>query len=195
MVATMWKSVEHEDPSYREIDPSAKIADTARIEPFCVIDEHVEIGENTIIGPFNHIRSGTKIGNNCKIGGHGTFEGRCSIGNYVRIGTHCNIGWNCEIDDYVFIGGQFTGGNDKHMLWHRVDIFPIDGYKILRGARIGLGVVLLPGIIIGEEAMIGAGSLVTHSVPSLEIWYGHPAMKRGMVPNSEKLRVNNSTNL
>lgn len=189
MVATIIGEVrESAEHIWRGIDYNANIDPTVRIEPFCIIEEGVDIGENTLIGAFNHIRKGTKIGKNCKIGGHSTFEGDCSVGDTVRMGTHCNIGWGCHVDDLAFIAGQFTGGNDKRMIWQRAEIFSPEGWRIFRGARIGLGVVLLPGVTIGQEAMIGAGSLVAKSVPAFEMWYGHPAVRRGIVPQAERLK-------
>jgi acetyltransferase-like isoleucine patch superfamily enzyme len=186
MVATRFENIDRTDNAYSFIDYRAKIHPSARIEPFCVIDDGVEIGENTLIGPFNHIRPGTKIGAGCRIGGHSTFEGNCEIGSRVRMGTHCNVGWGCSIGDDVFIGGNFTGANDKKMMWLRGDFKPT-GYTIMHGARLGLSVTLMPGIIIGYDALIGAGSLVTRSVPRREIWYGNPARKRGQVPQDQWL--------
>ena len=186
MVARLFSEIELEDPAYREISPNAEIHKTARIEPFCVIDEDVYIGANTLIGPFNHIRDGTVILENCKIGGHNTFEGRCGIGEFTRMGSHCNIGWECYVGHHVFIGGHFTGANEKNISWQRAQMDQkIEGWRIENGARIGLGVILMPGVIIGEEAVIGAKSLVTKSVPSREIHYGNPASFRGNVPESE----------
>ena len=63
----------------------------------------------------------------------------------------------------------------------------ITGYKIRRAARIGIGVLVLPGIEIGENSMIGVGSVVTKDVPPREVWFGNPAIKQGNVPEDEIL--------
>ena len=57
--------------------------------------------------------------------------------------------------------------------------------RIKRAARIGVSVTILPGLVIGENALIGAGSVVTHNVPDGEIWFGNPAVKHGNVPREE----------
>jgi acetyltransferase-like isoleucine patch superfamily enzyme len=164
----------------RERFPNSNIHITCTIE-----HDSVEIGKNTLIGPYCFIRKGTKIGDNCKIGPMNVFEGKgVSVGNHVRMGSHCNLGFGTIIEDYVFFGGHFTGANDNHILWRRrggEEEFKPQPYTIKRGARIGLGVVLLPGVTVGREAFVGAGSLVTHDVKPYEIVYGHPAKHKGWV--------------
>lgn len=187
MVATRRDEIDLSEHAFYYVNRGAKIHHTAKLEPFSVIEDDVEIGENTIIGPHCFIRSGSRIGSNCIIGGYTCLEGKgATIGNRVRLGTHCNIGWDCVIEDYAFIGGNFTGANDKKMAWHRPQLkIDIKGYRIKRGARIGLGVVILPGVTIGEEAEVGVGSIVTKDVPDKEVWFGQPAVKRGFVPFTE----------
>lgn len=178
MTAILYEEIRYEDQgdSYDNIAEAVKIDYSCRIEPYCVIDAGVEIGANTIIGPYNHIRTGTKIGNNCKIGGHNVFEGsKVIIGDNVRIGTHSNFAYGVEIEDLVFIAGHFTGANDRFMERNRKDDTHLSPYTIKKGARIGLGVIVLPGVVIGEYAFIGANSLVTKNVGAYEMWYGSPA--------------------
>ena len=174
------------EPGFYYIAPNAKIHPTVRLEPFCVIDEDVEIGANSIVGPYVQMRNGTRIGAGCRIGGHSTFEGLCTVGNDVRMGTHCNVGWGCDIEDLVFIGGHFTGGNDKKMMWKRGEA-QIQGYRIERAARIGLHCTIGPGVLIGENALVGMHSVVTRSIPPGEIWYGVPARKHGEIKKEEWL--------
>lgn len=162
----------------------------AAVHPSCIIEDDVSIGENTLIGPFCFIRSGTVIGKNCKIGPMNVFEGSLEIGNNVRMGTHINLGWFTRIEDFVFLAGHSTGANDKKIKYLRqIKESEFKGYTIKRAARIGLGVIFMPGITIGEEALVGAGSLVTYNVEPGEIVYGVPAVHKGWVPKEEKLRV------
>lgn len=159
------------------------------IHSTCIIDDDVEIGDHTLIGPFNFIRNGTTIGKNCKIGPMNVFEGSTvNMGNNVRIGTHVNLGFGTVIEDFVFIAGHFTGANDNEIVWCRKGFEP-EPYKIKFGARIGLGVVVLPGIVIGKEAFVGAGSLVTKDVNDYEIVYGHPATVHGHVDKNNCIVV------
>lgn len=162
----------------------------ANVHPTCIIEDDVEIGENTLIGPFCFIRSGTTIGRNCKIGGLNVFEGNVKVGNSVRMGTHINLGWFTKIEDYVFLAGGSTGANDHRIKYLRqIKEAEFKGYTIKRAARIGLGVIFMSGVTIGEEALVGAASLVTHDVKPGEIVYGVPATHKGWVTEEEKLKT------
>lgn len=158
----------------------------AAVHPSCIIEDNVEIGDNTLIGPFCFIRSGTIIGERCRIGPMNVFEGKLTVGNNVRMGTHCNLGHGVIIEDYVFLGGLFTGANDRTIVYARKPFIP-DGFRIEYGARVGLGVIFMPGVIAGRECLIGAGSLVTHDVKPYEIVYGHPARHHGWVNKSDAI--------
>ncbi len=161
----------------------------AHVNPTCIIEDGVSIGEDTLIGPFCFIRSHTTIGKNCKIGAMNVFEGNVKVGNNVRMGTHINLGWYTIIEDYVFLAGGSTGANDHFIKYLRqIKESEFKGYTIKRGARIGLGVIFLDGITVGEEAFVGAASLVTHDVKNGEIVYGVPAKHKGWVPEEEKLK-------
>lgn len=158
------------------------------IHPTCIIEHDVDIGKNTLIGPFCFIRAGTEIGENCRIGPLNCFEGKLKVGNNVRMGTHCNLGWYTTIEDFVFIAGHMTGANDRRMAWCRkIDDSDLKSYTIKRGARIGLGVVFMPGVTVGEESIVGTASLVTKDVKPHEIVYGHPAVHRGWVSGEDIL--------
>lgn len=154
----------------------------------CIIDDDVSIGEGTLIGPYCYIRNGTNIGENCKIGPMNVFEGKLTVGNNVRMGSHNNLGWYTTIEDFVFIAGHTTGANDKRIAWHRnIPDNDLRGYTIKKGARIGLGVIFMPGVAVGQEALVGTASLVTKNVKPYEIVYGHPAKHVGWVTSKERL--------
>jgi len=133
------------------------------------------IGKDTRIWQFCVVLPGAKIGENCNICSHCFIENDVIIGNNVTIKNGCpNICDGTIIEDDVFIGPNVSFTNDtyprsKHYL---------DNYKkiiIKKGASVGAGCAILSGITIGEYAMIGAGSVVTKSVPSGELWVGNPA--------------------
>ena len=160
----------------------------SNIHPTCIIEPDVQIGKGCLIGPWNFIRNGTVIGDKCRIGPMNVFEGKLKVGNNVRMGTHINLGWYTTIEDYVFIAGHTTGANDKRIAYCR-KLYDNDfkGYTIKRAARIGLGVIFMPGVVVGEEALVGTASLVTKNVKPMEIVYGVPAVHKGWVTSREKL--------
>lgn len=164
-----------EDERYT-INYYVNIDDSVKIEPYCIFEEGVKIGKGCIIGPYNQFRSGIEIGENCHIGGHCTFEGKnIHIGNNVRVGTHVCIPFNTIIEDNVFLGNGAQLSNDKYIDWPSTRTFEPLQTRICKGAKIGVGCTLLPGITIGSNSVVGAGSVVTHSVIQGTTVYGNPA--------------------
>jgi len=86
------------------------------------------------------------------------------------------------VEDNVFIGPNVTFTNDKYP---RSKVYPDKFLKtiIKKWASIGANATILSGITIGENAMIGAGSVVTKDVPAGELWFGNPAKKQGVAPS------------
>lgn len=169
-----WESLVDDDRY--TINVNAKIHDSVKIEPYCVIEEDVEIGEGCIIGPFVQIRDGTKIGKGCHIGGHTTIEGKnVYIGDNTRIGTHVCIPFNSLIEDNVFVGNGAQLSNDKYIDWPATQKFHPLKTHIKKGAKIGVGSTLLPALTIGPKAFIGAGSVVTKNINEDTLAYGNPA--------------------
>lgn len=157
------------------------------IHPTAIIEENCSIGKNTMIAAYAVIRPSTWIGDDCKIGIHTVLDGDVFVGNRVTIHTHCYIPLGAHIEDDVFIGPGFAAANTRRIKHGRDYPLVIHPCRIRRAARIGLGVVTLPGIEIGENALIGAGSVVTKNVPAKEIWIGTPAKLVGVVPDDELL--------
>jgi len=166
---------------------SGNIDESVGFEPFVVIEDDVEIGPNTIVGPFTFIRNGTKIGRDCKIGPHVVLEGNgITIGDRVRIGSHSNLGFNTEIEDLAFIGNYFVPANDRKIVWQRKPFAP-EKTLIKFGSRIGLGVTMNSGLIVGREAVVGLGSVITHDVRDRTMVYGNPARFRGAIDIDDEL--------
>jgi len=164
-----------------------KFGKNVRLGYGVVIEKDCKIGDNTFIGHHTVLRSGTKIGNDSVIGHLNVFEGKCLIGDRVLIEPQCHITLDAIIEDDVFIAPFFCGANTKKIKHRRDFDLKITAPIIRRAARIGIGVLLLPGVEIGENSMIGVGSVVTKDVPPREIWFGNPAIKHGNVPEDEIL--------
>lgn len=132
------------------------------------------IGEGTVVWQYCVILPSAKIGNNCNINCHVFVENDVLIGDNVTIKPGVQIWDGIVIEDNVFIGPNVTFTND---LRPRSKNYPPSFLKtvIKKGASIGANATLLPGIIIGENAMIGAGSVVLKDVPSNTVWVGNPA--------------------
>ncbi|WP_150138234.1 acyltransferase [Candidatus Enterovibrio escicola] len=132
------------------------------------------IGENTRIWQFSVILEKAIIGNNCNICAHTLIENDVVLGNEVTVKSGVYIWDGIKIEDNVFIGPSVVFSNDKHP---RSKVYPDTFLKTIvkKGACIGANATILPGITIGELAMVGAGSVVTRNVPPKAVVVGNPA--------------------
>lgn len=154
----------------------------AIIEKECIIGKHCRIGYHAVL------RRGTVIGDYSVFGTLSVSEGFNTTGNHVTIHSQCHITQTVEIEDWVFIAPFFCGANTKQIVHGRDYELVKEGYRIKAGARIAIGVIVLPAVTIGKEALIGAGSLVTKNIPDYAIAYGSPAKVVGEVPIAERLK-------
>ncbi len=121
------------------------------------------IGENTNIWQFCVILKNAQIGSNCNICSHVFIENDVKIGNNVTIKNGVQIWDGIEIEDNVFIGPNVTFCNDRYPKSGNKN-FKLEKIIIKKGASIGANSTVLPGVTIGENAMIAAGSIVTKNV-------------------------------
>jgi len=166
---------------------STKFGENVKLGYGVVIEKNCIIGDNTFIGHHTVLRPGTIIGKNCTIGHLNVFEGECIIQDRVLIHSQCHITKNILIEEDVFIAPFFVGANTLRIVHGRNYPLKIKGYIIRRAARIGIGVNVLPGVEIGENAMIGVGSVVTKDIPPRQLWLGNPARYFKDVPGNEIL--------
>jgi UDP-2-acetamido-3-amino-2,3-dideoxy-glucuronate N-acetyltransferase len=134
-----------------------------------------KIGIGTHIWQFVVILEGAKIGVDCNICAQTLIEGDVVIGDRVTVKSGVQV-WNGSvIGDDVFIGPNATFSND---LFPRSKQYTTQfrGITIHNGASIGANATLLPGITIGEKAMVGAGAMVTKDVPPRAVVIGNPAI-------------------
>lgn len=145
------------------------------IHPTAIIETD-NIGDNCNIWAFSHICKNAKIGNGCTIG-EGVYIGpNVHIGNNCKIQNHSLIYEGVFIGDDVFIGPNVVTTND---IYPRVEgEWKKDRFKethIESGASIGANSTIICGNTIGKQSLVGAGSLVTKSIPDNSVAFGHPA--------------------
>ena len=133
------------------------------------------IGDGTRIWQFAIVLAGAKIGEDCNICAHTLIEGNVEIGNRVTVKSGVFLWDGLVVEDDVFLGPNCTFTNDRFPRSRvRVD-YPET--RICKGASIGAGAIILPGLTIGSGAMVGAGAVVTKSIPEGETWVGNPARR------------------
>ena len=128
---------------------------------FSLISEDAKIGENTRIGNFVFVRDNTVIGKGCVVGSYVDIEGDVRIGDFVSLQSGCYLTRGVVIEDHVFCGPRLVTMNDKYMCYGRPTMrVHHQAPRILRAARVGGASVLCPAVTIGENAVVGAGSVV-----------------------------------
>jgi len=145
------------------------------------IDDGVEIGEGTAIWHFCHILRGVRIGKKCKIGQNVVIGPDVVIGNNVKIQNNVSIYQGVTLEDDVFCGPSmvFTNVHTPRSAFprnHADDFLPT---LVKRGASIGANATIVCGNTVGENALVGAGSVVTKDVIPHALVYGNPARQRG----------------
>lgn len=125
------------------------------------------IGENTNIWQYCVVLNGAKIGSDCNICSHCFIENEVIIGDRVTVKNGVYLYDGITVEDDVFIGPNATFCNDRYPKSKNKN-FKLEKILIKKGASIGANVTILPGVTIGENALIGAGSVVTKDVPDNE---------------------------
>ncbi len=148
---------------------------------FQAIAEDVKLGENVRLGKFINLY-GCEIGDETKVGALVEIQKNSSIGKRCKISSHTFICEGVTIEDNVFVGHGVTFVNDSYPRatspgggLQTEDDWKVEFTVIRKGASIGSGATILANISIGENAIVGAGSVVTKDVPPNTIVAGNPA--------------------
>jgi acetyltransferase-like isoleucine patch superfamily enzyme len=143
------------------------------------------LGPDVIIGDQASVRERCRLGEGVVVGRGVCVENDVPIGAFTKIQSNSYITAYSELEDHVFIAPCVTTTNDNFMGRTEARHELIKGAIIRRGARVGGGVVILPGIEIGAEAFVAAGALVTRDVPAGKLVAGLPAQVWRDVPPEE----------
>ncbi len=148
-----------------------RIGDNAVIRSHSIIYAGVRIGDNLETGHSVMIRENCTIGHDVRVGTQSIIENNNRIGNHVRIHSRAFIPQNCTIEDEVWIGPNAVLTNDPHPPCAKC----MRGPELKRGSKIGANSTLLPFVVIGERALVGAGAVVVEDVPPESVVAGVPA--------------------
>jgi len=149
------------------------------INKYAVVDENVEIGEGTKIWHFTHVQSGAMIGKNCILGQNVNIGKDVRIGNNVKIQNNVSVYTGVEVEDDVFLGPSCVLTNVTNPRSQVVRRNLYEKTLIRRGATIGANATIVCGVELGRYCFIGAGAVVTKSVPDYALMIGNPARRKG----------------
>ena len=150
--------------------------------------ETENIGKNTRVWAFAHVLPGAVIGEDCNLCDQTFVENDVVMGNRVTIKCGVQLWDGITLEDDVFVGPNATFTNDP---FPRSKQYP-EAYKrtiIRKGASIGANATILPGLTVGQYALVGAGAVVTKDVPPFAIVVGNPAQISGYVQSDGKNRL------
>lgn len=161
----------------------------AFVHPQAIVEEGAKVGPRTRVWAFAHILPRAVIGADCNICDHVFIENQVVVGDRVTIKCGVQLWDGLTLEDDVFVGPNVTFTNDplprsrQHLASHPQTV-------VHEGASIGANATVLPGLVIGRKAVVGAGAVVTRSVPGSAVVIGNPARISGYV---ETRQVGNVT--
>jgi UDP-2-acetamido-3-amino-2,3-dideoxy-glucuronate N-acetyltransferase len=171
----------------REPLPPAELGPGTIVSTGGTVFAGTRIGARVIVGDGACIRERCEVGDDVVVGRGSLVENDTTVGALTKIQAHAYITAYSVLEDSVFIAPCVVTTNDNFMGRTKRRHELMRGPTIRRGARVGGGAVLCPGIEVGEEAFVGAGAVVVHDVPPRVVVVGNPARELRAVPTDELL--------
>jgi UDP-2-acetamido-3-amino-2,3-dideoxy-glucuronate N-acetyltransferase len=161
-----------------------EVGDGATVGANAVVLAGARLGPSAVVADRAHVRERTTVGQSSVVGSGSAIDNDVTIGARVKIQTGCYLTAFSVVEDDVFVAPSVTTTNDNFMGRHEPD-FELRGAVLRRACRVGGGATLLPGIEVGEEAFVAAGSVVTRDVGARALVMGVPAKVVRQVEDAE----------
>jgi acetyltransferase-like isoleucine patch superfamily enzyme len=171
----------------REELPPAELGPGTIVSTGAIVFAGTRIGARVIVGDQACVRERVEIGDDVVVGRGSLIENDTTVGGMTKIQADAYITAYSTLEEHVFIAPRVVTTNDNLMGRTERRYELTRGPTIRRGARIGGGAILLPGVEVGEEAFVGAGAVVTKDVPARTVVVGSPARAIREVPEDELL--------
>jgi acetyltransferase-like isoleucine patch superfamily enzyme len=171
----------------REPLPPAEIGDGTIVSTGAIVFAGTQVGARVILGDQSCVRERVRLGDDVVLGRGALVENDTTVGAMTRIQAEAYITAYSTLEEHVFVAPCVVTTNDNFMGRTERRHQLMRGATIRRGARVGGGAILCPGIEIGEEAFVGAGAVVTKDVPPRAVVVGNPARVLRHVPEDELL--------
>ncbi len=167
--------------------PPTVIGDGTIVSTGAVVFAGSTIGARVVLGDQTCVRERVRVGDDVVLGRGSLIENDTTVGEMTKIQANAYITAYSTLEEHVFIAPCVVTTNDNWMGRTEERFGNIKGPTIRRGARVGGGAILCPGVEIGEEAFVGAGAVVTKDVPPRVVVVGNPARVLREVPEDELL--------
>ena len=167
--------------------PPTEIGEATIVSTGAIVFAGSRIGARVVLGDQTCVRERVTVGDDVVLGRGSLVENDTTIGAMTRIQAEAYITAYSTLEEHVFVAPCVVTTNDNFMGRTERRHELVRGPTIRRGARVGGGAILCPGIEVGEEAFVGAGAVVTKDVPARVIVVGNPARVLRDVPEDELL--------
>ena len=145
---------------------------------YCVIEDDVTLGDGVKLCNFVHLRHGVVLHDGVEIRDHCWIGAGTVIGRGTRVSGMCSLTAGMTIGENCFIGPGVITMNDRKIVYPDPDkTFVPKTPHIGNSVKIGGGALILPGVVLNDKCIVGAGSVVTRDIPAGETWVGNPARK------------------
>ncbi len=167
--------------------PPTRIGTGSLIGTHVVIYRGASLGEHVLVADSASVREDVTIGDYTIVGRNVTVENMCQVGRKCKLETACYITAHSVIEDFCFVAPMVSTSNDNFVGRTEERFEQFKGITMRRGSRVGVAAVIRPGIEIGEDALVGAGAVVTKDVPPNIVVVGVPAGPFGQTPPEQRL--------
>lgn len=161
--------------SSSESQPPCHIGEGCILGTHSIVYANAQIGNNCLIADYASIRENVEMGEKNIIGRNVTIENWCRIGNRCKIESNAYITAYSTLEDDIFVAPGVVTSNDNYVGRDPERFKHFKGVTLKNGSRLGAQVTVLPGKVIGEQALVAAGSLVTKDVEEKMVVMGSPA--------------------
>jgi UDP-2-acetamido-3-amino-2,3-dideoxy-glucuronate N-acetyltransferase len=155
--------------------PALTVGDGSILGTGAVVYRGAVLGERVLVADHAAVRERVTIGDRTIVGRGVTIENDCTIGRFVKIETGAYITAYSVLENRVFIAPMVATSNDRFIGRTEERFKHFKGVTVKRGGRVGVGAVILPGITIGPDGVVAAGSVVSRDVPAQKLVMGSPA--------------------
>lgn len=171
----------------QEFSP-VEIGDGCIIGTGAIVYRGAKLDKNVLIADTASVRENVTVGEKTIIGKGATIENKVKIGKFCKIQSNVQLVPYSVVEDYVFLSPGVMTSNDRYAGRTKRRLDEFKGVTIKKGARLGVAAITLPGVTIEEDAMVGAGSVVTKDVPAGKVVVGAPARIIRDVPEEQLLK-------